>query len=189
MTLKPLNPQTSTPTRSTSKCLSRRPNAIYAIPITQYEIRACPPFTRRLSGGLARRVACPPRRLAGLPAVYPPSSWRVRLAGDVYALYTCREASTNSPFYAKQTQFPKGRYDPNTLFDKGLQKMKSPSSTHKTNPNKPNLSRRSLLAAAKCSTKPGWRSRIKPNLSRRSLLAAAKCSTKPGWRSRIKPNQ
>jgi len=30
--------------------------------------------------------------------------------------------------------------------------------------NKPNLSRRSLLATAKSHTKPGWRSRIKPNL-------------------------
>jgi len=76
--------------------------------------------------------------------------------------------------------------------------------------NKPNLSRRSLLATPKCSTKPGWQSRIKPNLSQRSrseaqipagglleilrpgtkqnVLPPAKSHTKPGWRSRIEPN-
>ncbi|HUW19793.1 MAG TPA: hypothetical protein VMW16_10875 [Sedimentisphaerales bacterium] len=36
--------------------------------------------------------------------------------------------------------------------------------------NKPNLSRRSLLAAPKCSTKPRWRSRIKPNFKRKKIL-------------------
>ncbi|HUW18038.1 MAG TPA: hypothetical protein VMW16_01905 [Sedimentisphaerales bacterium] len=54
-------------------------------------------------------------------------------------LYTCREPSTNSPFFAKQTQFPKGCDEPKVLFDKGLQKMKPPSTLTKTNPNKPNL--------------------------------------------------
>jgi len=101
------------------------------------------------------------------------------------ALYTCQESSTNSPFYAKQTQSCPPPADSKPLIWQGLMKMNHAFRLVK---NKPNLSRRSLLAAPKCSTKPGWRSRTKPNLSRRSLLAAAKCSTKPGWRSRIKPN-
>jgi len=57
----------------------------------------------------------------------------------------------------------------------------------KTNPNEPNLSRRSLLVPAECFTKPGGRRRNEPNLSRRSLLVPAECFTKPGWRSRNEP--
>ena len=34
--------------------------------------------------------------------------------------YNCRESSTNQPFYAKQTQFPKKSNESKYLFTKGL---------------------------------------------------------------------
>ncbi len=35
-------------------------------------------------------------------------------------LYICRGSSTNQPFYAKQTQFPKKSNERKSLFNKGL---------------------------------------------------------------------
>jgi len=56
------------------------------------------------------------------------------------------------PNYAKQTQFPKRRKQRNLLRHKDIRENSAPPRPKKTNPNKANLSRRSL-----------WRSRIKPN--------------------------
>ena len=68
--------------------------------------------------------------------------------------------------YAKQTQFPKPKNRRNLLCRKDLLQYTATPTRRKTNPNKPNLSRRNPPGAG--------RSRNKPNLSRRSL-----------WRSRI----
>ena len=48
-------------------------------------------------------------------------------------LYTCREASTNSPFYAKQTQFAGHSNERKLCFNKGLCQY-APSQTNESKP-------------------------------------------------------
>jgi hypothetical protein len=117
-------------------------------------------------------------------------------------LYSCRKSSTNRPFfvqtnpilsasggfktlYLTKTYEKNAKFSPTKTNPKRTQTNPNEPKTNavfgpsaapkaKTNPNKPNLSRRSRM-----------RSRSKANLSRRSLLAAAKSSTKPGWLSPV----
>ena len=49
------------------------------------------------------------------------SRWLMPIsAGPLSALYICRETSTNQPFYAKQTQFPKKSNERKYLFTNGI---------------------------------------------------------------------
>jgi len=118
------------------------------------------------------------------------------------ALYTCRISSTNSPFYAKQTQSCPPPADSKPLIRQRLTKMNHDFRLAK------NKAKQSQPVAAKppCHSevlreagmaKPGQtRSEaqiptgelleiLRPG-TKQNVLAPAKCSTKPGWRSRAK---
>ncbi len=61
----------------------------------------------------------------------------------LYALYKCREASTNRTFYAKQTQSPKPQNQCNSLYHKGLRRKRLQPHQKKQTQSNPNSSRRS----------------------------------------------
>jgi len=57
-------------------------------------------------------------------------------------LYTCRESSTNRPFYAKQTQFPKKSNDVSFFYTMDYENKRNwtiGQNKPNSNPNKPNL--------------------------------------------------
>ncbi len=57
-------------------------------------------------------------------------------------LYICKESSTNQPFYAKQTQFPKSQMNVNTYNTKDYENISDwtiGQSKPNSNPIKPNL--------------------------------------------------
>ncbi len=57
-------------------------------------------------------------------------------------LYICKESSTNRPFYAKQTQFPKSQMNVNTYITKNYENKRNwtiGQSKPNSNPIKPNL--------------------------------------------------
>ena len=54
------------------------------------------------------------------------------------ALYNCRGFFTNRPFYAKQTQFPKGQNERKLLIHKGLSKFYPAGGAKKQTQFKPN---------------------------------------------------
>ncbi len=60
-------------------------------------------------------------------------------AQRICPLHLSRVLYKSTPFYAKQTQFPKGQNERKFFYNKGLSKPTTPSDAPKTNPIKPNF--------------------------------------------------